>query len=123
MIFLIITVAQFVVITKGAERVAEVAARFSLDAMPGKQMSIDNDLRNGDIDANEARRRRSDLQRESQLFGAMDGSMKFVKGDAIAGLVILFVNLIGGLLIGMLSRGMSFADAGHTYSLLTVGAG
>ncbi|MDD1510206.1 type III secretion system export apparatus subunit SctV [Pseudomonas sp. CNPSo 3701] len=122
-IFLIITVAQFVVITKGAERVAEVAARFSLDAMPGKQMSIDNDLRNGDIDANEARRRRSDLQRESQLFGAMDGSMKFVKGDAIAGLVILFVNLIGGLLIGMLSRGMSFAEAGHTYSLLTVGDG
>lgn len=122
-IFLIITVAQFVVITKGAERVAEVAARFSLDAMPGKQMSIDNDLRNGDIDAGEARRRRSDLQRESQLFGAMDGSMKFVKGDAIAGLVILFVNLIGGLLIGMLSRGMSFAEAGHTYSLLTVGDG
>jgi len=122
-IFLIITVAQFVVITKGAERVAEVAARFSLDAMPGKQMSIDNDLRNGDIDANEARRKRSDLQRESQLFGAMDGSMKFVKGDAIAGLVILFVNLIGGLLIGMLSRGMSFAEAGHTYSLLTVGDG
>lgn len=122
-IFLIITVAQFVVITKGAERVAEVAARFSLDAMPGKQMSIDNDLRNGDIDSNEARRRRSDLQRESQLFGAMDGSMKFVKGDAIAGLVILFVNLIGGLLIGMLSREMSFAEAGHTYSLLTVGDG
>ncbi|TBU78940.1 EscV/YscV/HrcV family type III secretion system export apparatus protein [Pseudomonas daroniae] len=122
-IFLIITVAQFVVITKGAERVAEVAARFSLDAMPGKQMSIDNDLRNGDIDSNEARRRRSDLQRESQLFGAMDGSMKFVKGDAIAGLVILFVNLIGGLLIGMLSRGMSFSEAGHTYSLLTVGDG
>ena len=122
-IFLIITVAQFVVITKGSERVAEVAARFSLDAMPGKQMSIDNDLRNGDIDADEARRRRTDLQRESQLFGAMDGSMKFVKGDAIAGLVILFVNLIGGLLIGMLSRGMSFAEAGHTYSLLTVGDG
>ncbi|SDG23148.1 type III secretion system export apparatus subunit SctV [Phytopseudomonas seleniipraecipitans] len=122
-IFLIITVAQFVVITKGAERVAEVAARFSLDAMPGKQMSIDNDLRNGDIDSNEARRRRSDLQRESQLFGAMDGSMKFVKGDAIAGLIILFVNLIGGLLIGMLSRDMSFAEAGRTYSLLTVGDG
>lgn len=122
-IFLIITVAQFVVITKGAERVAEVAARFSLDAMPGKQMSIDNDLRNGDIDSNEARRRRSDLQRESQLFGAMDGSMKFVKGDAIAGLIILFVNLIGGLLIGMLSRDMAFAEAGRTYSLLTVGDG
>ncbi|MCQ4317389.1 EscV/YscV/HrcV family type III secretion system export apparatus protein [Stutzerimonas zhaodongensis] len=122
-IFLIITIAQFVVITKGAERVAEVAARFTLDAMPGKQMAIDNDLRNGDIDQPEARRRRSNLQRESQLFGAMDGAMKFVKGDAIAGLVILSVNLIGGLLIGMLERGMTFADASHTYSLLTVGDG
>ena len=122
-IFMIITIAQFVVITKGAERVAEVAARFTLDAMPGKQMAIDNDLRNGDIDQPEARRRRSNLQRESQLFGAMDGSMKFVKGDAIAGLVILCVNLIGGLMIGMLERGMTFADASHTYSLLTVGDG
>lgn len=122
-IFLIITIAQFVVITKGSERVAEVAARFSLDAMPGKQMSIDNDLRNGDIDAAEARQRRSALQRESQLFGAMDGAMKFVKGDAIAGLIILVVNLLGGLLIGMLGKGMSFAEAGYTYSLLTVGDG
>lgn len=122
-IFLIITVAQFVVITKGAERVAEVAARFTLDAMPGKQMSIDNDLRNGDIDQGQARRRRADLERESQLFGAMDGAMKFVKGDAIAGLVILAVNLIGGLLIGMLDRGMPFSEAVHTYSLLTVGDG
>ncbi|WP_222909969.1 type III secretion system export apparatus subunit SctV [Pseudomonas sp. DNDY-54] len=122
-IFLIITIAQFIVITKGAERVAEVAARFTLDAMPGKQMSIDNDLRNGDIDQHEARRRRSNLQRESQLFGAMDGSMKFVKGDAIAALVILFVNLIGGLTIGMLKRDMSFAEAAQVYSLLTVGDG
>ncbi|TLX58649.1 EscV/YscV/HrcV family type III secretion system export apparatus protein [Stutzerimonas nosocomialis] len=122
-IFLIITVAQFVVITKGAERVAEVAARFTLDAMPGKQMSIDNDLRNGDIDQAQARLRRADLERESQLFGAMDGAMKFVKGDAIAGLVILAVNLIGGLLIGMLDRGMAFSEAVHTYSLLTVGDG
>ena len=122
-VFLIITVAQFVVITKGAERVAEVAARFTLDAMPGKQMSIDNDLRNGDIDQPEARRRRSRLERESQMFGAMDGAMKFVKGDAIAGLVILSVNLLGGMLIGMLERGMSFGDAVHTYSLLTVGDG
>lgn len=122
-IFLIITIAQFIVITKGAERVAEVAARFTLDAMPGKQMSIDNDLRNGDIDQLEARRRRSNLQRESQLFGAMDGSMKFVKGDAIAALVILFVNLIGGLTIGMLKRDMSFAEAAQVYSLLTVGDG
>ncbi|MBD8203680.1 type III secretion system export apparatus subunit SctV [Pseudomonas viridiflava] len=122
-VFLIITVAQFVVITKGAERVAEVAARFTLDAMPGKQMSIDNDLRNGDIDQAEARRRRSRLERESQMFGAMDGAMKFVKGDAIAGLVILFVNLLGGMMIGMVERGMPFAQAAHTYSLLTVGDG
>lgn len=122
-VFLIITVAQFVVITKGAERVAEVAARFTLDAMPGKQMSIDNDLRNGDIDQAEARRRRSRLERESQMFGAMDGAMKFVKGDAIASLVILAVNLLGGMMIGMVERGMSFSDAVHTYSLLTVGDG
>jgi type III secretion protein V len=122
-VFLIITVAQFVVITKGAERVAEVAARFTLDAMPGKQMSIDNDLRNGDIDQAQARERRSRLERESQMFGAMDGAMKFVKGDAIAGLVILAVNLIGGMLIGMLERDMAFGTAVHTYSLLTVGDG
>ncbi|GHB11817.1 type III secretion system export apparatus subunit SctV [Salinicola rhizosphaerae] len=122
-VFLIITVAQFLVITKGSERVAEVAARFTLDAMPGKQMSIDNDLRNGDIDTAEARRRRSRLESESQLYGAMDGAMKFVKGDAIAGLVILFVNLIGGLLIGMLEHDMAFGDAVETYSLLTVGDG
>ena len=122
-VFLIITAAQFIVITKGAERVAEVAARFTLDAMPGKQMSIDNDLRNGDIDQAEARGRRSRLERESQLYGAMDGAMKFVKGDAITGLIIVFVNLIGGLLVGMFNRGMSFGDASHTYSLLTVGDG
>ncbi|MDB6454412.1 type III secretion system export apparatus subunit SctV [Falsirhodobacter sp. 20TX0035] len=122
-VFLIITAAQFIVITKGAERVAEVAARFTLDAMPGKQMSIDNDLRNGDIDTAEARLRRSRLERESQLYGAMDGAMKFVKGDAITGLIIVFVNLIGGLVVGMVNHGMTFADAGHTYSLLTVGDG
>jgi type III secretion protein V len=122
-VFLIITVAQFLVITKGSERVAEVAARFTLDAMPGKQMSIDNDLRNGDIDQQEARTRRSRLERESQLYGAMDGAMKFVKGDAIAGLVILFVNLFGGWMIGMVKRGMPFDEALHTYSLLTVGDG
>ncbi|MDQ7729745.1 type III secretion system export apparatus subunit SctV [Halomonas sp. SpR8] len=122
-VFLIITIAQFLVITKGAERVAEVAARFILDAMPGKQMSIDNDLRNGDIDAGEARARRQRLERESQLYGSMDGAMKFVKGDAIASLVILCVNLIGGLLIGMLKRDMAFGEAVNTYSLLTVGDG
>ncbi|PRD41745.1 EscV/YscV/HrcV family type III secretion system export apparatus protein [Phyllobacterium phragmitis] len=122
-VFLIITAAQFIVITKGAERVAEVAARFTLDAMPGKQMSIDNDLRSGDINQIEARARRGRLERESQLYGAMDGAMKFVKGDAITGLIIVFVNLIGGLLIGMLNRNMSFAGASQTYSLLTVGDG
>jgi type III secretion protein V len=122
-VFLIITIAQFVVITKGAERVAEVAARFTLDAMPGKQMSIDNDLRNGDIKQEEARARRRQLERESQLYGAMDGAMKFVKGDAIASLIVVIVNLVGGLLIGMLQRGMSFGEAIQIYSLLTVGDG
>jgi type III secretion protein V len=122
-IFLIITVAQFVVITKGSERVAEVAARFSLDAMPGKQMSIDSDLRSGDIDQAEARRLRSRLQLESQFYGAMDGTMKFVKGDAMAGLIIIMVNLVGGLAVGVLQRGLPFGDAIETFSMLTVGDG
>ena len=122
-IFFIITIAQFVVITKGGERVAEVAARFSLDALPGKQMSIDNELRNGDITHAEARRLRRDLERESHLYGAMDGAMKFVKGDAIAGLVIIIVNLLGGLAVGMMQHGMSFSAAVATFSLLTVGDG
>jgi type III secretion protein V len=122
-VFLIITVVQFVVITKGAERVAEVAARFTLDALPGKQMAIDADLRSGDIDQQEARRRRRGLERESQLYGAMDGAMKFVKGDAIAGLVIIVVNLIGGLAVGVMQHGMSIGAAGRTYAVLTVGDG
>ncbi|MGF1619759.1 MAG: type III secretion system export apparatus subunit SctV [Rhodomicrobiaceae bacterium] len=122
-IFFIITIAQFVVITKGGERVAEVAARFSLDALPGKQMSIDNELRNGDITHAEARRLRQELERESHLYGAMDGAMKFVKGDAIAGLVIIFVNLLGGLTVGMAQQGMDFSTAVATFSLLTVGDG
>ena len=122
-VFLIITIVQFVVITKGSERVAEVAARFTLDALPGKQMSIDSDLRNGDIDQQEARSRRTTLERESQFFGAMDGAMKFVKGDAIAGLVIVAVNLIGGISIGMFRKGMSAGEAVDVYSLLTVGDG
>lgn len=121
--FLIITVVQFVVITKGSERVAEVAARFTLDAMPGKQMSIDSDLRSGEINQAEARRRRQHLEQEGQLFGAMDGAMKFVKGDAIAGIIILVVNLLGGIGIGCLQLGMSWSEAIHTYSLLTVGDG
>ncbi|MEO1017599.1 MAG: FHIPEP family type III secretion protein, partial [Pseudomonadota bacterium] len=96
-VFLIITVVQFIVVTKGAERVAEVAARFSLDAMPGKQMSIDSDMRSGLIDMNQARSRRTLLEKESQMYGAMDGAMKFVKGDAIAGILIVAINLIGGI--------------------------
>jgi len=122
-VFFIITIAQFVVITKGGERVAEVAARFSLDALPGKQMSIDNEMRNGDITQLEARSLRRALERESHLYGAMDGAMKFVKGDAIAGLVIIVVNLVGGLAVGMAQQGMSFGQAVHTFSLLTVGDG
>ena len=122
-IFFIITIAQFVVITKGGERVAEVAARFSLDALPGKQMSIDNELRNGDITQPEARALRRALERESHLYGAMDGAMKFVKGDAIAGLVIIVVNLIGGLAVGMAQQGLTFGQAVQTFSLLTVGDG
>ena len=122
-IYLIITIVQFVVISKGSERVAEVAARFTLDALPGKQISIDTDLKNGDIEQAEARRRRALLERESQLFGAMDGAMKFVKGDSIASLVIIVINLIGGIAIGCLQNGMSFGKAVQTYSLLAVGDG
>jgi type III secretion protein V len=122
-IFLIITIVQFVVITKGAERVAEVAARFTLDAMPGKQMSIDADLRNGSIEQAEAKRRRSDLEKESQLHGAMDGAMKFVKGDAIAGLIITAINILAGVSIGVLQRDMDVAKSLSTYSILTIGDG
>ncbi len=122
-VFLILTIVQFVVITKGAERVAEVAARFSLDAMPGKQMSIDGDMRAGTIDMEEAKRRRGLVEKESQLYGAMDGAMKFVKGDAIAGLIIVAVNLLGGIIIGTMQRGMTAGDAMRTYSVLTIGDG
>ena len=122
-IFLIITVVQFVVITKGAERVAEVAARFTLDALPGKQMAIDADVRAGELDQAQARARRGALERESQLYGAMDGAMKFVKGDAIAGLIIIVVNLVGGLAVGVTQHGMNLGLAGRTYSILTVGDG
>ncbi|AIA70916.1 type III secretion protein [Pectobacterium atrosepticum SCRI1043] len=122
-IFLILTVVNFMVITKGSERVAEVAARFTLDAMPGKQMSIDSDLRAGLIEAHQARQRRENLAKESQLFGAMDGAMKFVKGDAIASLVIVFINMIGGFAIGVLQHNMAASDAMHVYSVLTIGDG
>jgi type III secretion protein V len=122
-IFVILTVVQFIVISKGAERVAEVAARFTLDAMPGKQMSIDAELRAGHIDAREARARRAALARESQLFGAMDGAMKFVKGDAIAGIIVLAINVVGGLVIGVLQRGMDVGAAARVYTVLTIGEG
>lgn len=122
-IFLIITIVQFIVVTKGAERVAEVAARFVLDGMPGKQMSIDADLRAGTIDNNKAKELRSQLQKESQLYGAMDGAMKFVKGDAIAGIVIAVINIVGGLIIGMFMHGMSAGQAARIYTVLSIGDG
>ena len=122
-IFLIITIVQFVVITKGAERVAEVSARFSLDAMPGKQMSIDGDMRAGTIDMAEAKRRRGNVERESQLYGSMDGAMKFVKGDAIATLIVIVVNIVGGVTIGTMQRGMPASEALKLYSILTIGDG
>uniref|UniRef100_UPI003B75B68F flagellar biosynthesis protein FlhA n=1 Tax=Desulforadius tongensis TaxID=1216062 RepID=UPI003B75B68F len=122
-VFIIITVIQFVVITNGSGRVAEVTARFTLDAMPGKQMSIDADLNSGLISEDEARARRERLQREADFFGAMDGASKFVKGDAIAGIVIIFINIIGGLIIGMVQHDMTLSDALTTYIKLTIGDG
>ena len=120
-VFLIIALVQFIVIAKGSERIAEVGARFSLDAMPGKQMSIDADLRAGIITKDEARTRRHALESESQLYGAMDGAMKFVKGDAIAAIIIAAVNIIGGIAVGMLRKDMSLDMATHVYSVLAVG--
>ncbi len=121
--FCIITLVQFMVVTKGSERVAEVSARFTLDAMPGKQMSIDADLNSGLIDANEARVRRKLLEKESTFFGSMDGANKFVKGDSIAGIIILIINLAGGILIGRFQQGMEMGDALQTYARLTIGDG
>ncbi len=122
-IFLILVIIQFLVITKGAERIAEVAARFTLDAMPGKQMSIDADLNAGIIDEGEARQQREKIRQESDFYGAMDGASKFVKGDAIAGIIITAINIIGGLIIGSLQQGMPVVEAAQTYALLTVGDG
>ena len=122
-IFLIIIVVQFIVITKGAERIAEVAARFTLDAMPGKQMAIDADLNAGLINEMEAKERRKAIERAADFYGAMDGASKFVKGDAIAGIIITIINICGGLVIGMVQRGMEFQSALSTYTLLTVGDG
>jgi type III secretion protein V len=121
--FLMILVVQFIVVAKGAERVAEVAARFTLDALPGKQMSIDADMRSGLIPQDQARKLRSELQRESQLYGAMDGAMKFIKGDSIATIVIAMINIVAGLATGVLSKGMTLPAAAHKYTILTVGDG
>ena len=122
-IFLVLVLINFLVIAKGSERVAEVAARFTLDAMPGKQMSIDADLRAGAFDLDEARKKREDLGRESQLFGSMDGAMKFVKGDSIAGLIITAINVIAGIIIGVTQKDMTASEAVETYSILTIGDG
>ncbi len=122
-VFAILAIFQFIVITKGSERVAEVAARFTLDALPGKQMAIDADLNAGVIDQDAARIRRRNVQREADFYGSMDGASKFVKGDAIAGIIVIFVNILGGLVIGVLMRGESLADAAQLYILFTVGDG
>jgi len=122
-VFTILVIVNFVVITKGSGRIAEVAARFHLDGMPGKQMAIDADLSAGLIDEKEARRRRKALEDESGFFGAMDGASKFVRGDAIAGLLVVMINILGGMVIGIVQQGLSFSDAAHTYTLLTVGDG
>jgi flagellar biosynthesis protein FlhA len=122
-VFTILVIVNFVVITKGSGRIAEVAARFNLDAMPGKQMAIDADLSAGLINENDARARRKHLEDESAFFGAMDGASKFVRGDAIAGLLVVFINVIGGMIIGIAQQGMAFSEAARTYTLLTVGDG
>lgn len=122
-IFAILVIINFVVVTKGATRIAEVSARFTLDSMPGKQMAIDADLNAGLIDQDEARERREEIMRESDFYGSMDGASKFVRGDAIAGMIILFINLIGGLIIGVVQHDLSFAEAAHNYTLLTIGDG
>ena len=122
-IFIVLIIIQFVVINKGSERVAEVTARFTLDAMPGKQMAIDADLNTGAITEKEARERRNKIQEESAFFGSMDGATKYVKGDATAGLIITFINLIGGTVMGVMSQGLSFAEAIQQYGILTIGDG
>ncbi len=122
-VFTILVIVNFVVITKGSGRIAEVAARFHLDALPGKQMAIDADLSAGLIDEKDARRRRKILEDEGGFFGAMDGASKFVRGDAIAGLLVVFINIIGGMIIGIAQQGLSFADAARSYTILTVGDG
>ncbi len=122
-VFLVLVIINFIVITKGTERISEVAARFTLDAMPGKQMSIDADLNSGLIDEKEAQRRRQEVQREADFYGAMDGATKFIRGDAIAGIIITFINIIGGIIIGMVQKGMDFQTALQNFTILTIGDG
>ncbi|HZR03917.1 MAG TPA: FHIPEP family type III secretion protein, partial [Burkholderiales bacterium] len=122
-VFVILVIINFVVITKGAGRIAEVAARFTLDAMPGKQMAIDADLNAGLIGEAEARKRRQDVAKEAEFYGAMDGASKFVRGDAVAGVIIMLINIIGGLTIGMLQHDLDLAQAAQNYTLLTIGDG
>src|SRR5690554_437230 len=122
-VFIILVIINFVVITKGAGRIAEVGARFTLDAMPGKQMAIDADLNAGLIGEDEARRRRNEVSQEADFYGSMDGASKFVRGDAVAGLLIMVINVIGGLIVGVGQHGLSVGEAGHVYTLLTIGDG
>ena len=122
-VFVILVVINFVVVTKGAGRMSEVTARFTLDAMPGKQMAIDADLNAGLITQEEARSRRAEVAQEADFYGAMDGASKFVRGDAVAGILILLINIIGGLVIGMLDHDLSIGEAGRVYTLLTIGDG
>src|SRR5215468_3973960 len=122
-VFLILVIVNFVVITKGAERISEVSARFTLDSMPGKQMAIDADLGAGLINEKDARERRKAIQNEADFHGAMDGASKFVRGDAIAGLLIVAINIVGGMIIGVAQHGMSFGDAAQTFSILSIGDG
>src|SRR5450830_1653917 len=122
-VFIILTIINFTVVTKGAGRIAEVGARFALDAMPGKQMAIDADLNAGLIGEDEARRRRTEVAQEAEFYGAMDGASKYVRGDAIAGIMVTVINIIGGLLVGLLQHDMGFAQALQTYTLLAIGDG
>src|SRR5690242_20605428 len=122
-VFTILVIVNFVVITKGSGRIAEVAARFSLDSMPGRQLAIDADLSAGLIDEAVAKKRRGEIEEESNFFGAMDGASKFVRGDAVAGLIITFINVVAGIIIGVAQKNLSFGEATHTFTLLTVGDG
>jgi flagellar biosynthesis protein FlhA len=122
-VFIILTIINFTVVTKGAGRIAEVGARFTLDAMPGKQMAIDADLNAGLIGEDEARKRRTEISQESEFYGAMDGASKYVRGDAVAGILVTIINIVGGLIVGMIQHGLAFEDAVKIYTLLAIGDG